>query len=78
MIDQALKGIADAFSLPVLPWIIVGNIIGLVVGILPGIGGLPTLAMLLPLFYTMPAAPAIALCTALDGVAIKRKRSETA
>ncbi len=69
MIDQALKGIADAFSLPVLPWVIAGNIIGLIVGILPGIGGLPTLAMMLPLFYTMPAAPAIALCTSLDSVA---------
>src|SRR4030042_6337294 len=53
MIEAVAHGIAYVLSANMLPWIFCGVGIGLVVGILPGLGGAATLAILLPIIYTL-------------------------
>ncbi len=59
MLEAVAHGIAYVLNLHMLPWIFLGVIIGLVVGILPGLGGAATLAILLPIVYSLD--PAFAL-----------------
>ena len=47
---------------------LVGIAVGLVVGILPGLGGAATLAMMLPFVYTMDAVSAFAFLLGMHAV----------
>ena len=59
MIEAILQGFANVFNPGMLLWVFFGVLIGLIVGILPGLGGTATLAILLPVVYTLN--PTIAL-----------------
>src|SRR5262245_17646591 len=58
-IDGLMHGFAVAFQPANILWCFVGCFLGTVVGILPGLGPAATIAMLLPLTYSMPPAGGI-------------------
>ncbi|MFB3884273.1 MAG: tripartite tricarboxylate transporter permease [Thermodesulfobacteriota bacterium] len=53
MIEAIVYGIGYVLNPGMLPWIFFAVVIGLVVGVLPGLGGAATLAILLPVVYTL-------------------------
>ncbi len=53
MVEAIVHGITYVFNPSMLPWVFLAVIIGLVVGILPGLGGAATLAILLPIIYNL-------------------------
>ena len=53
MIEAIGHGIVNVLNPGMLPWIFFAVFVGLVVGILPGLGGAATLAILLPIVYTL-------------------------
>jgi putative tricarboxylic transport membrane protein len=63
MIGQTLHDLWYGFSVAILPqnlmWSFFGVLVGNLIGVLPGMGALSTIAMLLPLTYTMHAVPAL-------------------
>jgi putative tricarboxylic transport membrane protein len=61
MIEAALLGFLKVFAWPAFGYMFLGVIIGLTVGILPGIGGLFSLAVLIPFTFKMDPASAFAL-----------------
>lgn len=68
MLEAVIQGIVNVFSPSILFWIFVGVIVGSVVGILPGLGGVATLAILLPLIYGKDPVLALAFLIALHSV----------
>src|SRR5947207_3994600 len=60
---DVLGGLLQGFAVALLPanlfWCFVGCLLGTIVGILPGLGPAATIAMLLPLTYTMDPAGGI-------------------
>ncbi|WP_017727533.1 tripartite tricarboxylate transporter permease [Halalkalibacterium ligniniphilum] len=58
------SGFLQAISIEVLPYIIVGAVFGLIIGIIPGLNGHFAMAMLIPFLYTMDPAPGIAFLLA--------------
>lgn len=65
MIDALLSGSLAVFTPSVLGIIILGVLIGLAVGILPGIGGITTIAILLPFIYRLSPTSAISFILAI-------------
>ena len=63
-----LQGFGSAIGWPSIAYIICGTVIGLILGIIPGIGGITGLTLLLPLTFTMPFDRAIAMMTAMLAV----------
>ena len=61
MIEAALLGLAKVFAWPAIGFMLLGVFIGLIVGILPGVGGTFSLAILIPFTFTMEPASAFAL-----------------
>ncbi len=61
MFEAALIGLAKVFAWPAIGFMLLGIFIGLVVGILPGVGGTFSLAILIPFTFTMEPASAFAL-----------------
>jgi len=63
MIWQSLTDLYYGFGVALAPhnlmWSFVGVLIGNLIGVLPGMGAITTIAMLLPLTYTMAPVPAI-------------------
>lgn len=57
--DALLSGFASAVTPENLLWAFVGAMLGTFVGVLPGVGPSPAIAMLLPITSYLPAAPAI-------------------
>jgi putative tricarboxylic transport membrane protein len=62
---DAFSGIADGFAVALSPenllWVLAGVVIGMVIGVLPGLGPAPTIALLLPITYTMSPEAAVIL-----------------
>ncbi len=60
---EALLGLAQGFAVALQPmnlfWCFVGVFLGTVIGVLPGLGPAATIAMLLPLTYSMPPTSAV-------------------
>lgn len=56
LIDHLWLGIQVAFTVENLAYAFVGCLLGTLIGVLPGIGPVPTIAMLLPLTYVLPPA----------------------
>jgi len=61
MVEAALLGLAKVFAWPAIGYMLLGVFIGIVVGILPGVGGLFSLAVLIPFTFKMDPASAFAL-----------------
>jgi putative tricarboxylic transport membrane protein len=68
MIEAAIQGTLNAFSLSVLPFVIGGVLIGLIFGIIPAIGATAAMAIVLPLTYTMTPEAGLALLMAIHAV----------
>ena len=56
MVEAALQGLLAVFTWPAFGYMIVGILFGIVVGILPGIGGLFSLSVLIPFTFRMSPA----------------------
>ncbi len=59
MLNGLLQGFAVALTPVNIVWCFVGCFLGTIVGILPGLGPAATIAMLLPLTFTMPPTSAL-------------------
>jgi putative tricarboxylic transport membrane protein len=53
MIEAVWQGITNVLNLTMIPWVLIGVMVGLIVGILPGLGIAATLAILLPVVYSL-------------------------
>ncbi len=54
IIQNLALGLDIAFTLENLAYALIGCLLGTMIGVLPGIGPVPTIAMLLPLTYVLP------------------------
>jgi len=59
LIQHLWLGFQTALSLQNLWWCFVGALLGTLIGVLPGLGPVATIAMLLPSIYTLDATPAL-------------------
>src|SRR4051812_49765816 len=59
LIDNLSLGFGVALSLANLFYCLMGVILGTLIGVLPGIGPVATVAMLLPVTFTLPPASAL-------------------
>ena len=69
MIEAAISGFWQVLVWPAFGYLLLGIAIGFWVGLLPGIGGLATLALMLPFSYTIKA-PVEAFCFLLGMLAV--------
>jgi len=60
MIEALVSSLLNVFTYPTFPFLLIGILIGFVIGILPGIGGLVTLALMLPFTFDMKPVAAFA------------------
>jgi putative tricarboxylic transport membrane protein len=60
MLDASLAGLFQVFTFPTFPLMLIGMLAGFLVGILPGIGGLATMALMLPFTFDMTPVAAFA------------------
>lgn len=62
MIDNLLLGFSTALTFSNLMWCLLGTVLGTLIGVLPGLGPAATIAMLLPITFTLsPTASLIML-----------------
>ena len=59
ILSNLLLGFSVAFSLQNLLYCFIGVALGTLIGVLPGVGPLVTIAMLFPITFHLPAVPAI-------------------
>ncbi|HJS04434.1 MAG TPA: tripartite tricarboxylate transporter permease [Variovorax sp.] len=59
LLDHLALGFNAAFTLQNLVYAFVGCLLGTLIGVLPGIGPVPTIAMLLPVTYALPPVAAL-------------------
>ncbi|MDH4051298.1 MAG: tripartite tricarboxylate transporter permease, partial [Rubrivivax sp.] len=59
LIQHLTLGLSVAVSLQNLAYAFVGALLGTLIGVLPGLGPLATMAMLMPSVYTLDATPAL-------------------
>lgn len=59
LLDNLSLGFGVAFTFQNLLYCLVGCLLGTLIGVLPGIGPIPTIAMLLPITYTLPPVSAL-------------------
>ncbi|WP_102348626.1 tripartite tricarboxylate transporter permease [Bacillus sp. Marseille-P3661] len=67
MIEYIIPVLVDMLSWPSVLFLVLGSLIGLVFGILPGLGGPQVLALLLPMTFTMESNDAIVLLIGAAG-----------
>jgi putative tricarboxylic transport membrane protein len=60
MLDAFVAGFVNVFTWPTFPVMLLGIVVGFAVGILPGIGGAVTLALMLPFTFAMQPVEAFA------------------
>jgi TctA family transporter len=68
LIESALAGLAQVFAWPAFGLMLVGIGIGFAVGILPGLGGPTTLALMLPFVFKMSPVEAFAFLLGMAAV----------
>ncbi len=68
LFDAFIDGLLQVLSFPAFGFMLVGMLIGFVVGLLPGLGGATTLALMLPFIYTMEPITAFAFLLGLHAV----------
>ena len=61
LVSNLLLGFENALSLTNLIYCFIGVTVGTLIGVLPGIGPVATIAMLLPITYTIPPLPSSCL-----------------
>src|SRR3546814_15103733 len=54
LFDHLMLGFSVALSLENVAYCLLGCLLGTMIGVLPGIGPVPTIAMLLPITYVLP------------------------
>jgi TctA family transporter len=59
VLDNLLLGFSVAFSLQNLAYCFIGVALGTLIGVLPGVGPLVTIAMLFPITFNLPPVPAL-------------------
>ncbi len=64
-IGNLLGGFAVALTVPNLLYMLVGITLGILIGVLPGLGGANGVAILLPLTFTMPPTSAIIMLSCI-------------
>ena len=69
MLDAFISGLTQVLAWPAFGFLLLGGAVGFVVGILPGLGGLATLALMLPFAYKIEE-PISAFCFLLGMHAI--------
>lgn len=67
MFDGVLAGLAPLGQPEVLWYVLLGNLIGVVFGLLPGLGGVQALAMVLPFSFWLPPVQAMYLYAGIMG-----------
>jgi putative tricarboxylic transport membrane protein len=64
IMEGLVSGFFQSIALEVLPYLLVGSLFGLVIGIIPGLSGHFAIAMCIPFLYTMEPATGIAFLLA--------------
>src|SRR5688500_19298031 len=59
LVENLALGLSVAVTLQNVLYCFVGVLLGTLVGVLPGIGPVPTIAMLLPITYALPPVSAL-------------------
>lgn len=67
MLDYALPALVGIFSWPGIGFLMLGSMIGLIFGVIPGLGGTQALALLLPLTFGMDSNNAVVLMIGVAG-----------
>ncbi len=68
MVEAFVSGLIQVLSWPAFGFMMIGMAIGWFVGILPGLGGVTTLALMLPFIYTMSPVGAMAFLLGMKSV----------
>ncbi|MBI1993300.1 MAG: tripartite tricarboxylate transporter permease, partial [Deltaproteobacteria bacterium] len=69
MLDPFISGFWQVLAWPAFGYLLIGITVGFFVGLLPGLGGLATLALMLPFSYTIKE-PVEAFCFLLGMLAV--------
>src|SRR5215208_1412791 len=68
ILDAFISGLVSVFTWPTFGYMLVGIAIGFAVGILPGLGGPVTLALMLPFTFSMRPVEAFAFLLGMSAV----------
>lgn len=68
MLDLVLQALTTLFSPEHFPYLLAGVLLGLVIGVFPGLGGIAGLSLLLPFLYGMDEVSALAMLIGLVAV----------
>lgn len=68
MLDLVLQALSTLFSPEHFPYLLAGVLLGLVIGVFPGLGGIAGLSLLLPFLYGMDEVSALAMLIGLVAV----------
>src|SRR5262244_2416281 len=65
LLNNLILGFGVAFSLQNLAYCLIGVALGTLIGVLPGVGPLVTIAMLFPITFNLPAVPALIMLSGI-------------
>lgn len=68
MLDVLFSSLGQLFTVPHMLYMVIGVLIGLVVGIIPGLGGIAGMSLLLPFLYGMEPSVALGMLMGLVAV----------
>jgi TctA family transporter len=68
MLEAFLSGLVTVFTWPAFPLMLIGIVVGFWVGLLPGLGGAVTLALMIPFIYGMEPIAAFAFLLGMHSV----------
>ena len=71
LLSNLQLGFDVALSLQNVLYCFVGVLLGTLIGVLPGIGPVATIAMLLPATFSLPPVSALLSCSRLDAICIR-------
>src|SRR5690625_5861883 len=60
-LDGILTGFQTAFSMEAILFVMLGVFVGTIIGMLPGLGPISAIAVMIPMTFGMPAAPALVM-----------------
>ncbi|MEO4045143.1 tripartite tricarboxylate transporter permease [Hoeflea sp. CAU 1731] len=70
MLDMAVQALSNILQIETFLFLIAGVFLGLIIGVVPGIGGLVGLSLLLPFTFHMQPEAALAMMMGLSAVAV--------
>ena len=68
MVEALLSSLSLVFNLPVMSWLMLGVVLGIWSGSVPGLGGIVALVVILPFTFGMEPIPGMALLLGLWAV----------